>query len=130
VVVDDDLLTGFQKWTTVDFPEAGGFLTDSDGDGTTEGLEYALGTHPLLASDGPVTSVNRDSGGQFSMQVPLDNLRAGIAYNAEWSRDLVSWTTDGVEVTYSDGVLSALAPASPAGSLNFLRWRVSVIPTN
>ena len=130
VVVDDDLLTGFQKWTTVDFPEAGGFLVDSDGDGATEGLEYALGTNPLLASDSPVTSVNRDSGGRLSMQVPLDNLKAGIAYNAEWSHDLVSWTTDGVEVTYTGGVLSALAPTSPSGSLNFLRWRVSVVPTN
>lgn len=130
VVVADDLLAGFQRWTTVDFPEAGGFLADSDSDGATEGLEYALGTHPLLASDGPVTSVNRDSGGRLSMQVPLDNLRAGIAYNAEWSSDLVSWTTDGVEMTHAGGVLSALAPASPPGTLNFLRWRVSVIPAN
>lgn len=130
VVVDVDRLTGFQKWTTADFPEAGGFLADSDGDGTTEGLEYALGTHPLLASDNPATSVNQDTGGRISMIVPLDNLRADIAYNAEWSRDLVSWTTQGVEVTYSNGILSALAPATPAGSLIFLRWRVSVIPTN
>jgi hypothetical protein len=130
VVVDDDLLTGFQKWATVDFPEAGGFLSDSDGDGVTDGLEYALGTHPLLATDSPVTSVNRGTGERPSMLIPLDNLRADIAYNAEWSRDLVSWSTDGVEVTYANGVLSALAPASPAGSLNFLRWRVSVIPAN
>lgn len=130
VVVADDLLTGFQKWTTVDFPEAGGFLADSDGDGITEGLEYALGTHPLLAYNIPVTSVNRDPGGRVSIQIPLDNLKAGIDYNAEWSSDLVSWATDGVEVTYSDGVLSALAPASPPGGLIFLRWRVSVIATN
>ena len=130
VVVDDDLLTGFQKWTTVDFPEAGGFLADSDGDGESEGLEYALGTHPLLAYDIPVTSVNRDTAGRVSIQIPLDHLKAGIDYDAEWSSDLVSWASDGVEVTYSDGVLSALAPASPPGGLNFLRWRVSVIPTN
>ncbi|HBE98334.1 MAG TPA: hypothetical protein DDW68_14295, partial [Verrucomicrobiales bacterium] len=130
VVVDDDLLTGFQKWTTVDFPEAGGFLADSDGDGASEGLEYALGTHPLLAYDIPVTSVNRDTAGRVSIQIPLDHLKAGIDYDAEWSSDLVSWASDGVEVTYSDGVLSALAPASPPGGLNFLRWRVLVIPTN
>ena len=123
-------LPDFKNGTTVNFPDAGGFLSDSDSDGVTEGLEYALGTNPLVATDYPVTSINRGIDGRLRMRIPLDSLRPSITYAAEWSSDLDTWTSDGVEVSYSGEILSALAPASPIGGVSFLRWRVSVISTN
>jgi len=130
VVVENSLLTGFQKWTTIDYPEAGGFLADSDGDGISEGLEYAMGSNPLVADDSPTSSIARNTEGRLMLQVPLDSLKSGISYTAEWSDDLESWTDNGVEVTFANGILSALAPSGPVNGLSFLRWKVSVIGIN
>ena len=126
VVVDDSLLAGFQRWTTIDYPDAGGFLTDSDGDGVSEGLEYAFGTNPLVASSKPVTTMNRTSEGRLSLQIPLPVQKEGVVYSAEWPDDLEEWTSDGVEVSHSGGVLSALAPQFQGSGLSFLRWNISI----
>ncbi|MDA7881948.1 hypothetical protein N9A94_06545 [Akkermansiaceae bacterium] len=130
VVVDDSLLSGFQRWTTLDYPEAGGFLADSDGDEVSEGLEYAFGTSPLDPGSSPQSSLSRNSEGRLTLQVSLSELKEGIIYSAQWSDDLRNWTDEGVEVSFAGGVLSALAPSAPVDGLSFLRWKVSVIPNN
>ncbi|MDB6079710.1 MAG: hypothetical protein JWO82_3457 [Akkermansiaceae bacterium] len=116
-------VTGFAGWVAYDYPLLlQGFTGDDDGDGLSNGLAYAFGLDPTQSQPlTPSLVVGADQTIQLSQ--PLDAMRTGITYGAEWSGDLVHWSAAGVSVQMVDGRVVASAPVG-SGS-RFLRWAIS-----
>lgn len=93
---------------------------DSDGDGVSLLLAYALGLDPALnlASSMPVPSL---SGGQLSIN--FTGNRKGVTYTVQTSTDLVEWTTSGVSLADPDssGLRTASITLGTGESARFLR---------
>ena len=61
--------------------------------------------------------------GFLLLRKPLAELRSDVLYEAEWSPDIVTWSTDGVTVTFAGGELEA--EVAMGGAMRFLRWRIT-----
>jgi len=117
-------MTGFAAWKTYEQPLlAGGFDDDDDGDGLGNGTEYAFYGDPLDPSTSSGYAVLDLQAGFLRLRKPLAELRSDIMYDAEWSPDIVTWSTDGVTVTFAGGELEA--EVAMGGAMRFLRWRIS-----
>lgn len=122
-VVVGNPLTGFELWLEADHPTiTGGFEGDSDGDGVANGIEYAFGMDP---SDGGsiIASAVAPEGGDLRLTQPLDDPRGDVIYGAEWSDNLIDWSSAGVTVEISGGQVTATLPAG-TGS-RFVRWKIT-----
>ncbi len=124
-VIASSPLQGFERWAAFEFPTAQGFDADFDGDSIRNGIEYAFAGSPIDPSDGPVSEMVVPTGpGQLPfLQTELAELADGISYEAEWSQDLDSWSTNGVSVTHSNGQLRATL--SGQSGFSFLRWKIT-----
>lgn len=93
---------------------------DSDADGFTDLLEYALGTAP--ESDNEAPFVVTVSGGVASLTFPVNPLADEVTYQVETSTDLKSWTPlDNLTArTFASRTYSLTAPAEQT----FFRLRV------
>ncbi|MDQ3119565.1 MAG: Ig domain-containing protein, partial [Verrucomicrobiota bacterium] len=94
------------------------FIFDFDGDGVSNGLEYALRLDPTVSSTAglPVVTV-KDYGGTkyLSMTFTRFSVATDLSYVVQGSSDLAIWTdlatSSGGEVTSGPGFVSEIGPA-------------------
>jgi hypothetical protein len=116
--------SGFAGWVAYEYPSLqGGFADDDDGDGIPNGLEYAFGLNPIVPTP-LVQSLTIGADDTISLSQPLTGMKSGLNYSAEWSEDLVTWSTDGVTVLIVDGQIVATAPKGNSGR-RYLRWNIT-----
>ena len=117
-------LTNFDHWAELTYPTAGAFDDDFDQDGLSDGEEYALGTSPIHADDGVASFSLAQEGESLCLAVPAGSMAPGISYSAEWSTDMVNWSSAGVVINDTGGQLKALAPVGglPNG---YIRWVIT-----
>lgn len=122
-VVVGNPLTGFDLWREADHPGlTGGFEDDFDSDGVANGIEYAFGMNPADGRSKVEPAIGPDEGALLLVQ-PLNEVKEDVTYGAEWSDDLVHWSSDGVTVEISGGNVAATLPAG-TGS-RFVRWKIT-----
>lgn len=122
-VVVGSPLAGFELWMDADHPAVGGgFEDDHDGDGLATGIEYAFHLDP---ADGAsrVEPAAGPSGDVMRLAQPVPSPRSDVTYGAEWSDDLVNWSSAGVSVAFAAGEMTATLPAG-TGS-RFVRWKIT-----
>ena len=115
-------LTGFAGWVTYEMPGmAPDFESPPSGGKLPLGLIYAFDL-PVEAG-----SIHGDEievkGSEVVLSRPLDSLRPGVTYGAEFSDNFIDWSATGVTVSQSGGKLEAKAPKSTAGA--FMRWKIT-----
>ncbi len=89
---------GFEPWATDNnLPlDASGFEDDADGDGISNGLEYALGLDPVMPSLAPPIEMSLIEG-DLTLSMNLPQLRSDVRYTFEISEDLTPGQWRGVE---------------------------------
>jgi len=116
------VLTGFDAWVAYEYPTLTGGFEGSDGsDGVANGIKYAFGLQ--LSGEGLLGDEVSSDPDVFILERDLDSLRDGVRYEAEFSENLSSWSTLGVVVTHSGGVLRAVVNRSDGSG--FLRWKIT-----
>lgn len=119
-------LTPYEMWLTENPGLTGGFGGDHDGDSIPNGVEYAFFTDPMSGTIDPPEIGLPPGGTEISIQRPLPVVRQGVTYGAECSQTLNGgWSSQGVLVTITGGILKATAPRPPSGKC-FLRWKVTM----
>lgn len=114
-------LGNFIEWVQAEFPIVpGDFEADSDGDGLSDGLEYALGLDPETKSILPSTLAATAS--TLRMELALPDMKSDVSYEMEVSSNMTDWTTTGVSVSWQDGTLIGEVPLGP--DARFARWKI------
>ncbi len=86
--------TGYAAWAAAQSPAlTGGPLADQDNDGLTNGVEYAFGLNPNRATATSALPAPAVSGATLGVSFAQPAGVSGITYGAQWSTDLVTWTT-------------------------------------
>ena len=127
--------TEIADWRTTHGLVGDPVLTDSDLDGLTDIIEFAIGSDPLAYTPPPV-SIELDENGKLLVRFPRHLSRADINFRAETSSDLQIW-----QPMRNDFVLeSSVAPEgssvaevvhrsyAPASGERYVRLVVSLIP--
>jgi uncharacterized delta-60 repeat protein len=113
--------TAYQQWK-LDYalPLNTDDLTDPDGDGLSNLMEYALALNPILSSvtGRPVVFSN---GSTLTLTYPAT--RADVDYVVEMSTDLIEWTSTGVDQGTPGENVTATVPLGPEPK-KFLRLHV------
>ncbi len=86
--------SGYAAWAAAQSPAVtGGPSADQDGDGLRNGIEYAFGLDPLRATAGTALPAPTLSGSTYNVTFTQPGGISGVTYGAQWSTDLVTWTT-------------------------------------
>jgi len=101
-----------------------GPLADADGDGLSNFMEYALGSHPRLAAQAKVPVVSPEQG---RLKLNFLRARAELTYTVESSSDLTTWTTVQVNPGTVGNLVDVLDTTviDPTYPRRFLRLSVS-----
>jgi hypothetical protein len=113
-------------------------LSDSDGDGRPNLLEYALGSNPSIADGAPAVGGMLDSanGRHCTLTFTRPLGLTDVTYAVEVSEDLQTWSRDTSQVSLAQSSLSGAnetvtykttAPL-PASGRRFLRLAVTPLP--
>jgi fibronectin-binding autotransporter adhesin len=113
ITIKQNTGTSYADWLAAN-PPATGFTTDSDGDGTSNGIENILGTNPNIFSAG-LTQVSATAT-SVTFQHPLNpTVASDVTYSYQWSTDLTEWKTGGQ--TNSDGTTATITPSAPVAGV-------------
>jgi len=119
--------TGFAGWLAYEYPSLVGVseTADSDGDGIPNWLEYAFSLDPFV-KNGPFTDslVTNPNDATISLSRPLAADRSDITYGAEWSFDMITWSSSGITVTKTGGQLTATM-VNGGAKKRFMRWKIT-----
>ena len=116
---------GFQQWATGQGVTGAAMDSDSDKDGVTALVEYALGLDPKVFSKLPALT---RTGGTASIQFTKGVLAAadtGVSYKIQSSANLVDWADETPTVNDSNSI--SLSTPAAAGK-KFFRLRVDYAP--
>lgn len=128
-------ILGFAGWLAYEVPNlVGGFEGSHTGDGIPNGIKYGFMMDPLVPSPPIVDTIRinvsraKAPGGvgeYISISRAANGIRDGVT--AEWSDSMLpgSWSSDGVELSYSDADKTATAIAPAGSGRRFLRWKVA-----
>ena len=87
-------LTGYALWVATQYPSVtGGPNADQELDGLRNGLEYAFGLDPTVATPWSALPQPMRAGNTLSATYSQPAGVTGVTYGAEWSRDLTVWNT-------------------------------------
>ena len=112
---------GFAEWHAARFPAVeANFEGDANRNGLADGIEYAFSLDPATGLPGMDRLDLQAEEVGMSRLLPVE--RADVIYGAEWSGDLATWSTDGVEIRIEGGEIHARAPRGSGRC--FLRWSV------
>ncbi|MBC7981139.1 MAG: hypothetical protein H7Y36_11300 [Armatimonadetes bacterium] len=117
-------LSAFEIWQGSFTEPVGAFNDDDDEDDIENGIEFAFSTNPLSKSVDDTQVMAVDGQPTFCIQRPLASLKDGISYGAECSENMITWSSTGVTVSSTDGMLKATA-AKPASGPCFIRWKIT-----
>ncbi len=99
----------YADWLTANSP-ATGFVTDSDNDGISNGVENVLGSNPNAYNAG-LTQISATPTTATYQHTLNPTLASDVTYGYEWSTDLVEWKTTGQTNT---GLTTAtISPSAP-----------------
>ncbi|MEO5912992.1 MAG: autotransporter-associated beta strand repeat-containing protein [Luteolibacter sp.] len=103
----------YADWLAANSP-ATGFVTDSDNDGVSNGLENVLGTNPNTYSAG-LTQISA-TGGSATFQHTLNpTIASDVSYGYRWSTDLVEWKASAE--TNSGGTTATITSSAPVAGV-------------
>ncbi len=116
----------YSQWVTNQYPAVtGGPSGDHDGDGINNGAEFALGLNPTVPNTrSAVPSPTKDSNIMTLSFTPPSGL-SGVTYGAEWSTNLMAWTS--LTDTGTSGVHTFSRNISAENRM-FFRHRITVSP--
>lgn len=99
----------FATWLAANAP-ATGFVTDSDNDGLSNGVENVLGSNPNAFNTG-LTQISATSTSAIFKHTLNPTIASDVTYGYEWSTDLTEWKTTGQTNT---GLTTAtITPSAP-----------------
>lgn len=125
VTIGASALSGFDAWAQYTYPiMVGDFDGDHSGDGVANGIAYAFGKNPLVRGVMADTLTRDPQANKLKLARPLPAPASGVVYGAEWSNDLVTWSSAGVSVSTNGGFAEAEVPQGP-GNQRFMRWKIS-----
>lgn len=124
LTISSTALSGYDAWADYEYPLLnGGFAGDDDGDGIPNGVEFAFSLDPIAPALLQDAIVLDAPGKRLMISRPLPAAHPGITYSAEWSEDLVNWSSAGVNVKMIGGQAEASVQMGDVG--RFLRWKIS-----
>ncbi|RYD23467.1 MAG: hypothetical protein EOP87_26515 [Verrucomicrobiaceae bacterium] len=114
---------GLVAWLTANgYSPGASLLSDSNNDGVSLLMAYALGLDPALNLAGSLPQAVLTEGG---ISLIFRGDRALVAYSAETSGDLVTWTKEGVTLSEPDGAGLRTATVAAGDATRFLRLAVT-----
>jgi hypothetical protein len=91
-IVTAQAASGYASWVAAQYPSvAGGPTDDHEGDGFTNGVEYAFGLNPTVANPGAAIPQPARVGNTFTVTFTQPSGLTGVTYGAQWSRNLADW---------------------------------------
>lgn len=112
--------SGYSSWGFA--PTVGGASLDHDRDGLKNGIEYAFDMDPTDPADAASVPGATMVGGQLRLGCVEPDGVAGVTYGAEYSTNLVHWTT-----LPDTGAGTTHEFTAPSGPRAFMRWAIEVI---
>jgi hypothetical protein len=118
--------TGYAAWVATQYPAVtGGPTADHDGDGLLNGVEYAFGQNPTVATPASALPQPVRVGNTYSVTFTPPATVTGVVYAAQWSRNLASWNPVTDSGTGGDHTFSVNTTGE---SQVFFRYQVTLDP--
>lgn len=126
LVVGVQSTIAYGSWIASLYPAvSGGVLADHDGDGISNGVEFAFGMDPTVRTSPGLVPKPVFSGQQWSVSYSVPSHVSGVTYGAQWSETLSSWQSINPTVVGANRTFSG----NTAGKKRwFFRHRISVQP--
>lgn len=125
VTATSSTITGYSSWVSTEYPTVtGGATGDFSHDGIANGLKYAFGLDPTVKNPPSAIPQPVVSATSLSLSYTAPAGIAGVTYGAQWSTDLVNWTSITDTGTGNSHIFTVTSPGPRA----FIRQNITVAP--